>query len=236
MEKYNAEKVRKYEAERDYRGLFVYVLRLSRFNSSARLKLAQCFENGWGCQQDFAQAVERYQRLVDKGNTNAMVHLAICYKYGKGVEKDVYRAIELYRAAACQGNATALNNLGICYEYGTGVEQNMDKALYFDILHRISYLFSYQPSNIKPEYKKLGEYINQKNATCITFNYDLLLEKLLNDTFTFRVALTDKNIVSDSYKYHYRMPLTTFDAKDYLKTDSYDYPEILKLHGSINWI
>lgn len=122
------------------------------------------------------------------------------------------------------------------FPWKTHVEQNMDKALYFDILHRISYLFSYQPSNIKPEYKKLGEYINQKNATCITFNYDLLLEKLLNDTFTFRVALTDKNIVSDSYKYHYRMPLTTFDAKDYLKTDSYDYPEILKLHGSINWI
>ena len=65
------------------------------------------------------------------------------------------------------------------FPWKTNTERNIDKALYYDILYRISYCFTYQTNEIKEEYLKLGEYINKTGSTCITFNYDLLLENLL---------------------------------------------------------
>jgi len=129
MEKYSVSKVHSYEAKKDYKGLFIYVLRLSRSSISARFKLAQCYENGWGCQPNLTKAVELYQRLTDQGDLSAIVNLAICYRYGKGVGQDVEKAVELYRLAAKKGSATAINNLGTCYENGTVVGADVNQAV-----------------------------------------------------------------------------------------------------------
>ena len=122
------------------------------------------------------------------------------------------------------------------FPWKTNTERNIDKALYYDILYRISYCFTYQTNEIKEEYLKLGEYINRTGSTCITFNYDLLLENLLQKTPSDFVAFSSEMNVNPINKQYYQIPMETFDAKDYLKLESNNFPKILKLHGSINWI
>ncbi|HEB7534831.1 TPA: SIR2 family protein, partial [Campylobacter coli] len=88
----------------------------------------------------------------------------------------------------------------------------------------------------------LSQYINDNKCTCITLNYDLLLEEIL--------FLTHENSYQDidSYDVFYKIPIKQIDERKNTKSNNYgfnfyqgdfninnNFVEIIKLHGSINW-
>ena len=61
------------------------------------------FYDGKGVEQDYAKAVNWYQRAADQNHPEAQYKLGAMYANGIGVEKNIDRAISWYSAAAGQG-------------------------------------------------------------------------------------------------------------------------------------
>lgn len=95
----------------------------------AQYKLACCYDNGIGVEEDLKEAVNLYQMSANQNNALAQHNLAVCYQNGRGVEMDINKAIMLYRLSAEQNNASSQNNLAWLYESGKGVESDMNMAL-----------------------------------------------------------------------------------------------------------
>lgn len=88
----------------------------------------------------------------------------------------------------------------------------------------------------RSEFKKLWQYIMYYGTPVITLNYDLIVENnlLLNKTINPRRNIVIGN--SETYESFYRGKIA--DIKQSLMSIfsvSDEIPEILKLHGSINW-
>ena len=91
--------------------------------------LGESYFTGEGVEQDYAQAVEWYQKAAEAGNAAAMSRLGDCYFQGQGVEADYAQAVEWYQQAAEAGNSDGMVGLGRCYEDGYGVEQDDELAM-----------------------------------------------------------------------------------------------------------
>ena len=50
--------------------------------------LAECYENGYGVEEDIHKAVEWYQKAVAEGYPPAQCALGLCYELGTGVPED----------------------------------------------------------------------------------------------------------------------------------------------------
>lgn len=74
--------------------------------------------------QDYAQAIQWYQKSADQGNIYSQNNLGIMYKTGQGVRQDYAKALDLFKKAADQDSADSQFNLGIMYYKGEGVRQN----------------------------------------------------------------------------------------------------------------
>ena len=126
--------------------------------------------------------------------------------------------------------------------YETGVELSLDEALYKETTNYIAEHFhSKTYSNTILENNQalnnLLLYIINNKVTCITLNYDLLLEKLLKDSQQpFRKTIDFENL--------YNLPLRELTPRGSFRVveegslddiSRKDLPEIIKLHGSINW-
>jgi TPR repeat protein len=98
-------------------------------NVDAMFQLGRCYDKGLGVPQDYAKAVEWYQKAAEQGLAMAQYNLGVCYKRGQGVPQDYAKAAEWYQKAAEQGHADAQNNLGNCYFNEDGVPQNYAKAV-----------------------------------------------------------------------------------------------------------
>ncbi|HEB9344428.1 TPA: hypothetical protein RZK20_000954 [Campylobacter coli] len=117
-----------------------------------------------------------------------------------------------------------------------------DEASYLEKINKISKFFIelLKTKEIDKNNKyilNLSQYINDNKCTCITLNYDLLLEEIL--------FLTHK---IDSYDVFYKIPIKQIDERKNTKSNNYgfnfyqgdfninnNFVEIIKLHGSINW-
>ncbi|EAK0450368.1 hypothetical protein YZ36_00045 [Campylobacter lari] len=112
-----------------------------------------------------------------------------------------------------------------------------DEASYLEKINIINSFFI-NLHNVKSidinneDIKILSKFINQNKSTCITLNYDLLLEQILS-----------KNTL---YECFYKFPINSLSSRGRelhhrvftpLKDDLFKQhtPEIIKLHGSINW-
>jgi TPR repeat protein len=84
---------------------------------------------GQGVPQDYAKAVEWYQRAGDQGNVQAEIDLAFMYSHGQGLQKDYTRAVDWYQRAADQGDSAGQDSIGFMYLHGQGVQQNYPKAV-----------------------------------------------------------------------------------------------------------
>lgn len=97
-------------------------------NTMAMLRLAWCYEDGNGIEQDLEKAIELFEKAAVLGNKNAMNILATCYARGAGVKQNWGKAIELFQQAAALGDAYAMTNLAVTYSIGLVVEKNEKKA------------------------------------------------------------------------------------------------------------
>ncbi|ECV9670845.1 hypothetical protein F2N07_01415 [Campylobacter jejuni] len=122
-----------------------------------------------------------------------------------------------------------------------------DEASYLEKINKISKFFI-ELLEIKEIDKNnkyilnLSQYINDNKCTCITLNYDLLLEEMLFSTL-------DKKVSKDNvYNIFYKMPIKEINERKETEQNTFsnffqsnldngrkNSTEIIKLHGSINW-
>ncbi len=80
---------------------------------SAEFEVAARFAEGKGVPQDFAMAVDWYQRSANRGFAVAQYRLGTLYERGLGVPTDTARARAWYAKAAEAGNIKAMHNLAV---------------------------------------------------------------------------------------------------------------------------
>ncbi|EKE03904.1 MAG: hypothetical protein ACD_20C00131G0001 [uncultured bacterium] len=127
-------------------------------------------------------------------------------------------------------------------------QKAMNKALYIDITNKIVKIFEsinnydFADCNSKQfqKNKALWEFIYKENITCVSLNYDLLLEKNLIAASNI-IKKQDEMIINiqeeDSCGKFYKIPiLNIINRVSNSCSYRYELPEILKLHGSINWL
>ncbi|HDZ5056138.1 TPA: SIR2 family protein [Campylobacter jejuni] len=116
-----------------------------------------------------------------------------------------------------------------------------DEASYIEKIDKISDYFMKLREDIainqnNKDVLTLSKYINKNKCTCITLNYDLLLEEML--------FLTKKY---ESYNVYYKIPIKSINGRMQTESRGFNFyqsnfnneinssTEIIKLHGSINW-
>lgn len=123
------------------------------------------------------------------------------------------------------------------FPWKTSVEQNLDKALYHDILKQLLEEFEMLPQQSNSKFLALGKFMHFKEATCLTFNYDLLLEDLLKRTTNENnLIFSDDSFLDFAYKNYYKVHLENFNIGNYFDINNTSNVSVLKLHGSVNWI
>ena len=99
----------------------------------ATFELAQIYHFGWGVDNDYARAIELYQRLADDGPEQhrgvVLFRLAQAYRFGRHVEQDLGEAARLALASAEQDYLPAKAEIARLYFYGIGVETNETEAV-----------------------------------------------------------------------------------------------------------
>lgn len=80
------------------------------------------------------EAVDMFERLVEKGDLNAAFSLGVIHENGFGVPRKghMIKAVELFRMAAERGHSEAQNRMGGFYYSGSwsgNVEQDLKKAM-----------------------------------------------------------------------------------------------------------
>ena len=141
---------------------------------------------------------------------------------------------------------TLLTYLSSKLPYKTDVQISMDEALYKDITSKIAKYFYALRKKSKVDYnedniKEFAKYIRDNKITCITLNYDLIVEDLLYKNTPETYQQDNKN-----YSVFYKIPITELANRiptgyggflshetDFHRTKM---PKIIKLHGSINWL
>ena len=71
----------------------------------------------------YAEALQIYLALVERGDTRAMLSAANMYAAGRGVEIDYDKVMELEKRAADAGNTTAFYNLAVSYRHLGDIRQ-----------------------------------------------------------------------------------------------------------------
>jgi|GEM_PF-3851715 len=102
-----------------------------------------------------------------------------------------------------------------------------NKDTYLDLIALINVVLENRNliSNNKnnPLIKCFVDFLKEKNAVVITFNYDLILEKFLKEDGWNPIT---------GYNMEFYMP---FSTQQYPPGGKFQSPAILKLHGSLNW-
>jgi hypothetical protein len=94
---------------------------------------AGCLNLGlfYAAREDYARAVELYERACSDGWAPACHQLAATYEQGDGVARDVPRAVSLYTQACDGEHADSCAALGSLYASGATVPRNVQLALRF---------------------------------------------------------------------------------------------------------
>jgi TPR repeat protein len=92
--------------------------------------LAQCYEYGYGVQENLDEALRLYTLAAFRKDPQAFFRIGYFYKTGLGgLQRDYLEAFKHYKIAAMEGNASAMLYLAELYEEGTGCEKNIAEAL-----------------------------------------------------------------------------------------------------------
>ena len=98
-------------------------------NAPAQYNLGVMYENGFGVQQDYAEAVTWYRKAAVQGLPLAEYTLGFIYEKGFGVQQDYAEAVTWYRKAAVQRLPLAEYTLGWMYYDGLGVSRDYGEAM-----------------------------------------------------------------------------------------------------------
>jgi TPR repeat protein len=89
---------------------------------------AENFYHGRGTPQDYARAMEWYEKAAAQNHPGAFYALGVMHFHGYGVPADHARGREWYEKAAALGHAVAQYNLGVISELGRGGAQDFGQA------------------------------------------------------------------------------------------------------------
>lgn len=141
---------------------------------------------------------------------------------------------------------TLLTFLSSKLPYKTAVQNLADEALYMDIANQISIYFENKDINLdnNDSIYKLGQYIVKNDITSITLNYDTILEKVIINYLSKHTGNSGQVVqMNNHYEKFYNIPITNLRNRagdSHFITDMNgkgpQFPKILKLHGSINWL
>lgn len=90
--------------------------------------LGQCYEEGFGVSQNYAEAMKCYKKAAALGSTMAYSCVGEMYYNGEGVKKDYTESLKWNIKAAELGNKEAQFWVGYMYDNGLGTKPDKDKA------------------------------------------------------------------------------------------------------------
>ncbi|WP_423822986.1 SH3 domain-containing protein [Salinisphaera sp. SPP-AMP-43] len=100
-------------------------------DASAQYNMGVLYDQGYGVEQDYAQARQWYEKAAAQHYGRAEHNLGIMYEAGKGMARDPSKAAHWFRRGADDGQAASQNNLAVLYMKGEGVPQNTGKAAFW---------------------------------------------------------------------------------------------------------
>eukprot|EP01125_Pyxidicula_operculata_P017379 TRINITY_DN6081_c2_g2_i1.p1 TRINITY_DN6081_c2_g2~~TRINITY_DN6081_c2_g2_i1.p1 ORF type:complete len:1447 (+),score=418.11 TRINITY_DN6081_c2_g2_i1:24-4343(+) len=116
--------------DKDQRKAVKWLRRAVELDSDeARVKLGECYEEGYGVEPDFRKAAKYYRLAAENEHTQSQYNVAECYEFGVGVDIDPKAALEWYKRAAKANHSEAQRKLGHCYEHGIGVVKDTTIAV-----------------------------------------------------------------------------------------------------------
>ena len=77
-------------------------------DADAQFKVAECYYDGEGVEQDEEEAFKWYLKAAQQGHARAEYMVGICYQWGKGIEEDDDIAAEWLELAAEDGVEEAI--------------------------------------------------------------------------------------------------------------------------------
>lgn len=99
------------------------------YRAYASWDLGALYENGYGVEQNYATAIEYYEKSANQGFSEAYNELGVLYYLGEGVEQDYTKAKEMWEKGMELRHTTAIFNLTTLYKNGYGVEQDYNKVI-----------------------------------------------------------------------------------------------------------
>ena len=132
--------------EESARLLKMYKKYIDKCPGLVQLWLAEVYENGFGIEQNYKEAMKLYKKVAEQGNHEALFKIGYFYEEGLGVKQSYRKAFNLYKKFAKLGNRAAQYKLGEYYGEGFEVGRNNKKAIKY-----------YKESNFR-----IREYINSE--------------------------------------------------------------------------
>ncbi|MBQ6771138.1 MAG: sel1 repeat family protein [Bacteroidales bacterium] len=90
---------------------------------------AACLENGWGVDENYAQALAWYKKAADQKQKDSYNAIGNLYRMGKGVKADASEAFKWFKLGAEAEDAQAMLNLGNCHYFGMGTGKSIEEAV-----------------------------------------------------------------------------------------------------------
>jgi TPR repeat protein len=86
------------------------------------------YQNGFGVEEDYAEAARWFETAAKNGHSAAQCSLGVMYTQGEGVEKDYAKARKWFEKGVAKNNLCSIKQMGFLYWSGHGVEENHERA------------------------------------------------------------------------------------------------------------
>jgi hypothetical protein len=106
-----------------------YLKAAQKGNAKAEFAIGQLYENGFGTNRDYKEAMKWFLKASVKDHADAENEIGNLYSAGQGVEQDDAEALKWYLKSADKGNPLAECNVGVGYDFGKGVMVDYQQAV-----------------------------------------------------------------------------------------------------------
>lgn len=169
----------------DDKKAFQWLEKASSSSRIARVDLAKCYLNGWGCSVDIDKGIELLRQCAEGKSKKARYELGLLYYLGKHVEQDYIKAFTLFEYAAQKNHASAQYYLGDMYFWGKGVVKDEAKAFEWN--------------------KKSADNGNRFGCESVAYQYwnGRVVPKNEKLAFRYFKEAADKGVINSQYILHY---------------------------------